>query len=63
MFVSKEIASMLIGCFASNCINKAGKCQPKLLQTGESNTELVGIKVRASTAGPLLEKTVTQEVT
>jgi len=54
---------MLIGCFASNYIKKTGKCQPKLLQTGQSNTELFGIEVRASHLDSLLEKTVTQEVT
>lgn len=49
-----------MGCFASNCINKTGKCQPKLLQTAESDTELFGIKVRASMAGFLLEKSDTE---
>lgn len=49
-----------MGCFASNCVNKTGKCQPKLLQTAQSNTELFGIKVRASMAGSLVEKSDTE---
>lgn len=49
-----------MGCFASNCINKTGKCQPKLLQKAESNTELFGIEVRAFMGGSLVEKSDTE---
>lgn len=47
---------MVIGCFASSCINETGKCQPSLLWTTESNTELFGMKVRAFTAFFYLRK-------
>lgn len=47
---------MVIGCFASSCINETGKCQPRLLWTTESNTELFGMKVRAFTAFFYLRK-------